>query len=107
MDEAYHAPGGTVTGATVTRPRRVLGSAYLGAILPDTDAVYNVIGVTLLRKARYAEAADAFRDALKRRADSADANRNLGTALAATGHIPEAIEHMRRATELQPSNARA
>jgi tetratricopeptide (TPR) repeat protein len=108
MDEAYHAPAGSMTaGAAGTRPRRILGSAYLGAILPDTDAVYNVIGVTLLRKARYNEAADAFRDALKRRADSADANRNLGTALAATGHVPEAIERLRRATELAPDNGGA
>ena len=108
MDEAYQAPAGAAASATTgMRPRRILGSAYLGAVLPDTDAVYNVIGVTLLRKARYDEAADAFREALKRRADSVDANRNLGTALAATGHVPEAIEQLRRATELAPDNGGA
>jgi spermidine synthase len=108
MDEAYHAPAGTVSAAAAgARPRRILGSAYLGAVLPDTDAVYNVIGVTLLRKARYDEAADAFREALIRRADSADANRNLGTALAATGHVPDAIDHLRRAIQLAPDNGGA
>ncbi len=108
MDEVYHAPARTVSAAaTGTRPRSILGSAYLGAVLPDTDAVYNVIGVTLLRKARYDEAADAFREALTRRADSADANRNLGTALAATGHVRDAIDHLRRAIQLAPDNGGA
>ena len=87
--------------------QRILGSAYLNAILPDTAAVHNVIGVTLLREGRYAEAADAFREALKRRADSMDANRNLGTALAATGHTSEAIEYLRRAVQLAPDNGGA
>jgi spermidine synthase len=108
LDEAYHAPGGELSAAASrTRPRRILGSAYLGAVLPDTDAVYNVIGVTWLRESRYDEAADAFREALKRRADSADANRNLGTALAATGRGPEAITYLRRAVQLAPDNGGA
>jgi tetratricopeptide (TPR) repeat protein len=108
MDEAYHAPAGDPgAAASRTRPRRILGSAYLGAVLPDTDAVDNVIGVTWLREGRYDEAADAFREALKRRADSADANRNLGTALTATGHVPEAITYLRRAVQLAPDNGGA
>jgi tetratricopeptide (TPR) repeat protein len=108
LDEAYHTPGGEPSAAASrTRPRRILGSAYLGAVLPDTDAVDNVIGVTWLREGRYDEAADAFREALKRRADSADANRNLGTALTATGHVPEAITHLRRAVQLAPDNGGA
>ena len=108
LDEAYHAPAGDPSAAASrTRPRRILGSAYLGAVLPDTDAVDNVIGVTWLREGRYEEAADAFREALKRRADSADANRNLGTALTATGHVPEAITHLRRAVQLAPDNGGA
>jgi tetratricopeptide (TPR) repeat protein len=108
LDEAYHEPAGSVSGAARgTWPRRILGSAYLGAVLPDSDAVYNLIGVTLLREARYDEAADSFREALKRRADSVDANRNLGTALAATGHVPDAIEHLRRAAQLAPDNGGA
>jgi spermidine synthase len=108
LDEAYHAPAGELSAAASrTRPRRILGSAYLGAVLPDTDAVYNVIGVTGLREGRYDEAADAFREALKRRADSADANRNLGTALAAMGRAAEAIPYLRRAVQLAPDNGGA
>jgi spermidine synthase/tetratricopeptide (TPR) repeat protein len=108
LDEAYHAPGLLPAEELGHGPsRRILGSAYLGAILPDTDAVYNIVGVTLLREARYQEAADAFSAALKRRADSPDANRNLGTALAATGHQSEAITYLRRAVQLAPDNAGA
>ena len=108
LDEAYHAPADARTAAAGRAgTRRILGSAYLGAVLPDSDAVYNIIGVTLLREARYVEAADAFGAALKRRPDSPDANRNLGTALAATGHASEAIAYLRRAVQLAPDNGGA
>ena len=107
LDHAYHATGrgGSVRGAY--GDRRVLGSAYLGAVVPDTDAVHNIIGVALLRQGRYDAAAAEFREALKRRADSADANRNLGTALAESGHVTESIGYLRRAVQLAPGNGGA
>ena len=104
LDEAYHAPGSAAKLATARPGARILGSAYLGAVLPDTDAVHNIVGVTLLQEKRYDEAAAEFLEALKRRADSPDANRNLGTALASTGHVKEAIEYLQRAVELAPGN---
>jgi tetratricopeptide (TPR) repeat protein len=108
LDEAYHAPADARRAeASGAGARRILNSAYLGAVLPDSDAVYNIIGVALLRESRYVEAADAFRAALKRRADSADANRNLGTALAATGRAAEAIQYLQRAVQLAPDNGGA
>ena len=75
LDEAYHGKSAATPG------RRVLGSAYLGAILPDTDAVRNLVGVELLRAGKYDEAAEEFREALKRRPDSPYARRNLADAL--------------------------
>jgi tetratricopeptide (TPR) repeat protein len=108
LDEAYHAPAASARTIGRGVPEgRILGSAYLAAILPDNDAVHNVIGVTLLREARYDEAAQAFRAALDRRADSPDANRNLGTALAASGHVAESIGYLRRAVQLAPGNGGA
>jgi spermidine synthase len=107
LDDAYHATG---TGGAARGPygqRRILGSAYLGAVVPDSDTVHNVIGVTLLRQGRYDAAASAFREALKRRADSVDANRNLGTALAASGHVAESMGYLRRAVQLAPGNGGA
>src|SRR5439155_10308494 len=75
MDEAYHASSNVrlkadATGSSVASgfsrtDARVLGSHYLGAILPDTDAVHNIIGVTLLQERRYDEAAEEFRAALR------------------------------------------
>jgi predicted membrane-bound spermidine synthase/Flp pilus assembly protein TadD len=108
LDEAYHAPAGArPISAGRAEPASILGSRYLGAILPDNDAVYNVIGVARLRENRYTEAAAAFREALDRRADSSDANRNLGTALAAMGRPSEAITYLRRAVALAPDNGGA
>ena len=98
MDEAYHS------GSTKKAGPPILGSHYLGTILPDTDAVHNIVGVTLLEERRFEEAAAEFREALRRRPDSPDANRNLGTALAATGHTQEAIEYLERAVTLAPGN---
>ena len=107
LDDAYRATGTDGTARGAYGERRILGSAYLGAVVPDTDAVQNVIGVTLLRQGRYDAAAAMFREALKRRADSVDANRNLGTALAASGHVAESIGYLRRAVQLAPGNGGA
>jgi Flp pilus assembly protein TadD len=109
LDQAYRAPIAEVAAAALAAPgqRRILGSAYLGTVVPDTDAVHNVIGVTLLREGRYGEAAEEFREALKRRADSVDANRNLGTALAESGHTAEAISYLRRAVQIDPGHGGA
>jgi spermidine synthase len=107
LDDAYHAPATDVASRGAYGERQVLGSAYLGAVVPDTDAVHNVIGVALLRQGRYDAAAAAFREALKRKADSVDANRNLGTALAASGHVEESMGYLRRAVQLAPGNGGA
>ena len=107
LDQAYRArPAAAQAAAGAPRPK-ILGSAYLGAVLPDTDAVHNITGVILLREKQYAEAADEFRKAIAERAGSADAHRNLGTALAAMGNASEAIEHLQRAIQLAPDNAGA
>ena len=100
MDELYHAPAGT----PVLKPATLTENTYLSAVLPDTDNVHNIIGVTLLQHQKYEAAAQEFRAALKRREDSADANRNLGTALAAMGNVEEAIPYLQRAVQLAPGN---
>jgi Flp pilus assembly protein TadD len=109
MDEAYHARVAEVaaTNAAAAGSRDVLGSRYLGAVVPDTGAVHNIIGVALLRDGRYEEAAGAFREAVAREPGSPDANRNLGTALAEIGRTDEAIEYLRRAVEIDPARGGA
>jgi Flp pilus assembly protein TadD len=102
LDNAYRAgSAGVPFGA---EPQLILGSRYLAAVVPDTDAVHNVIGVTLLRERRYEEAVTEFREALARNADSVDANRNIAAALAETGHPVDAIGYLRHAVQLDPHN---
>ncbi len=100
MDEAYHNTPDLKVGPTAG----ILENKYLQAVLPDTANVHNIIGVTLLQEKRYEEAAQEFRAALKRKEDSPDANRNLGTALAAMGNVEEAITYLQRAVQLAPNN---
>ena len=107
LDQAYRTRANAPPSPAIAPRPKILDSAYLGAVLPDTDAVHNIVGVTLLREKRYAEAAGEFRKAIAERADSADAHRNLGTSLAAMGNVPEAVEHLQRAVQLAPDNAGA
>ncbi len=86
------------------KAKAIAENKYVSAVLPDTDNVQNIIGVTLLQHQKYQEAAQEFRAALQRREDSADANRNLGTALAAMGNVEEAITYLQRAVQLAPGN---
>jgi tetratricopeptide (TPR) repeat protein len=108
LDKSYRATGaGSAPSSSVTGPRLILGSRYLGAVVPDTDAVYDVIGVTLLRKQQYAEAIASFSEALARSADSVDANRHMATALAESGHAADAVPYLRHAVQIDPGNGAA
>ncbi len=106
MDEVYHAPFDSARATTggFAQGKPVLGSRYLGAVLPDTANVHNIVGVILLDQKKYDEAAAEFRESLKQREDSPEANRNLGTALAALGNVEEAITYLQRAVRLAPGN---
>ncbi len=101
MDEVYHSK---TPDLKVGPTPGIAENKYLSAVLPDTDNVHNIIGVQLLQERRYEEAAQEFREAIKRREDSPDANRNLGTALAAMGNVEEAITYLQRAVRLAPQN---
>jgi Flp pilus assembly protein TadD len=105
LDTAYHA--GAVRTDAARGPHVILGSRYLGAVVPDTDAVHNVIGIALLRERRYQEAIAQFREALTRNAESVDALRNMASALTATGRTADAIEYLRQAVRLDPQNGSA
>ena len=96
-------------GADGSSDRRLLGSAYLGAVVPDTEAVRNIVGGVhheagsrLLESGEYAEAADQFRAALRAVPASAAAHNDLGIALASMGRIDEAAGHFEQAVGLDP-----
>jgi tetratricopeptide (TPR) repeat protein len=85
--------------------RTVAGSAYLGAIVPESAELHNILGISLAQNDRLAEAIPEFRRAVALDPNGAPAHWHLGAALAETGGDPaEAIAELRRAAELDPGN---
>jgi predicted membrane-bound spermidine synthase len=111
LDHAYRARRALTTADTEQAGhRRILGSDYLTAVLPDTEPVRAIIGEAsyemgsaALDRRAYAEAADHFRAALEALPESATVHNNLGVALASMGQIDQAAVHFRRAVALEPA----
>ena len=89
------------------QPRAIAGSAYLGAVVPDSAELHNTLGITFAEKGHIDQAIGEFREAARLAPDSASTHWHLGAALAMTGMRDEAVEHLRRAVELDPGNADA
>jgi tetratricopeptide (TPR) repeat protein len=87
--------------------RRIAGSAYLGAIVPESAEVHNILGLALAEKGQIDEAIPEFGEALRLEPDSAAAHWHLGAALASRGVFDQAAEHLQRAVQLDPNNAEA
>jgi spermidine synthase len=108
LDLAYNASPSEL--ARVRRlagpqPRVIGGSEYLGAIVPETADVHNLLGIARASRGVMDEAISQFREALRLEPDSAVTHWHLGAALAATGARQEALDHLRRSVELDPTNA--
>ena len=111
LDHAYRSPVADVAAARAAGgSRQILGSTYLGAVVPDNDAVRTLageahyeIGSDLLDRGEFAQAATHFRAAALAIPDSAPVHNNLGVALASMGDVQQASEHFRRAVELDPA----
>ena len=71
----------------------------------DDPAARNNLGLALHVLGRHAEAAGAFMTVLESQPDDAMAHTNLGAALHALGEQDRALEHMKRAVELDPQFA--
>lgn len=56
----------------------------------------------LFRAGRYLEAAEVYRDVIRRRPRLPDLHNNLGVALKAAGHVKDAVPCFRRAVRLKP-----
>jgi tetratricopeptide (TPR) repeat protein len=84
--------------------RLIEGSAYLGAIVPESVDVHNYLGIALAEKGQLDEAIAQFRQSLQLDPDSARTHWHLGAALASHGARQDAIEHLRRSVELDPAN---
>ena len=109
LDRAYMASRAEVIRARslAEQGRVIAGSAYLGAVVPESAELHNVLGITLATKGNFDEAIAEFREALRLEPDSARTHWNLGAALASRGAREEAIEHLRRSVQLDPDNGQA
>ena len=87
--------------------RKIAGSAYLGAVVPESADVHNTLGITFATKGRMEEAIAEFRLALRLDPESAATHWHLGAALASRGARQEAAELLRRSVQLDPNNPQA
>jgi tetratricopeptide (TPR) repeat protein len=117
---AYRSTAAGASAAPLPRGRTILGSGYLGALVPESPALHQILtGATadaggrytrateLLEAGRFAEAIEAFRAVLRAVPDAVQAHNNLGVALASVGKLEEAIEAFEQALVLQPDYADA
>jgi Flp pilus assembly protein TadD len=87
--------------------REIAGSAYLGAIVPETAEVHNALGLSLASAGRMQEAIAEFRRAAEMDPGRADTHWHLGAALASVGALDEAAARLRRAIEIDPGHSAA
>jgi spermidine synthase len=109
-DSAYRAPPVEVARArdlAGQHGRVVAGSAYLGALVPESADVHNILGIALADRGRIDEAIAEFRAALRLDPGSAQTHWHLGAALAYRGARDEAVDHLRESVRLDPGNANA
>jgi len=105
--EASPAEGARLTelaNAAAPDRRLVAGSAYLGAIVPESADLYSAIGVASASRGAMSDAVVAFRKAVDIDPNSAPSHWHLGAALAQTGAREEAIGHLQRSIALDPNN---
>jgi len=105
LDEFYSAPD-VEAGPGRFGTRTIDGSAYLGAILPESAGVHTVLGIARMNRGQLDQAIPEFQEALRVDPNSAAAHWHLGQALA-TRAQDGAIDHLRRSVELGPDNAAA
>lgn len=86
-------------------PAATLAHADAAALLaPDSPEPHNLRGVALIRLGRIEAAEAAFRGAVERDPNHAEAHGNLGTILVRDGRHRPAIELLERATALRPTD---
>jgi tetratricopeptide (TPR) repeat protein len=93
--------------AAADNGRRVAGSTYLGAVVPETAGVHNDLGIAYAGRGLVDAAIAEFRRALELDPDSAQTHWHLGAALAEQGALEEAETHLRASVQRDPTNVDA
>jgi tetratricopeptide (TPR) repeat protein len=90
--------------AAADNGRRVAGSAYLGAVVPETADVHNDLGIAYASRGFIDEAIGEFRQSLTLQPDSAQTLWHLGAALASKGDLEGAADLLRSSVQHDPTN---
>jgi spermidine synthase len=105
---AYQASPGDVQPASVrpdARARTIAGSAYLGAVIPESAKLHNVLGAALAGRGSVEDAIAEFREAVELDPRDGEARYHLATILLETSQYGEAVEQFRAAVRLMPESA--
>jgi tetratricopeptide (TPR) repeat protein len=106
LNRAYAATPaeGARIRAAADNGRRVAGSAYLGAVVPETADVHNDLGIAYASRGFIDEAIGEFRQSLTLQPDSAQTLWHLGAALASKGDLEDAAGLLRSSVQRDPTN---
>jgi len=106
LNSAYAATPeeGARIRAAADNGRRMAGSAYLGAVVPETADVHNDLGIAYASRGLIEQAIAEFRQSLQIDPDSARTLWHLGSALASKGELEEAARFLSRSVQRDPSN---
>ena len=109
LNRAYAATPteGARTRALAEGGRLVAGSAYLGAVVPETADVHNEMGIAMAVQGNIDGAIAEFRAALQLDPGSAQTQWHLGSALAQKGDFAEAIRYLSSSVQRDPANTDA
>jgi spermidine synthase/Flp pilus assembly protein TadD len=110
LDRAYAASPEEVAHArrlSRNEGRVIAGSAYLGAVVPESADLHDILGVAFASRGAIEGAVSEFRAALRLEPGAAKAHWHLGRALVSTGSRDEGIEHLRTSIQLDSFNGQA
>jgi spermidine synthase len=107
LEIAYAAPVAEVaaTVAASHGTRRLLGSRYLGAVVPESATVYQLLAADLVENGRSEEAMTQLRRAVELDPANGRAQYDLGSLLLEQGRFVEAADRFRAALRAMPESA--
>ena len=107
LDLFYRPPPGAAATPPMPddgRPRVIAGSRYLGAVVPESAALHNLLGAAFAAKGDGTAAIASYREAVRLDPDSADTRYRLATLLLETRQFDDALNEFRAVLRLMPES---